>query len=188
MQKLIVAFTGKMGSGKDTACDYLVEQYGFTKLAFADPLVKMARAIDPIIDEYGTRLSDVFDELGYNAAKRQYPELRKFLQLLGTEAVRNVLGENTWCDYTFNIIENSPASRFAISGTRFLNEAAYVHAHSGFIVRVDRTDSSSTDQHISETELDEIELDYHVSNQFRKKEILYEQLDELMWHLTRLKH
>ena len=35
---MIIAFSGKAGSGKDTAADVLVKRHGFKKIAFADPL------------------------------------------------------------------------------------------------------------------------------------------------------
>lgn len=39
MHKLsIVGVSGQAGSGKDTVADYLVEKYGFTKIALADPI------------------------------------------------------------------------------------------------------------------------------------------------------
>jgi hypothetical protein len=38
----LVSFAGKMGSGKDTCADFLVENHGFTKLAFADTLKQIA--------------------------------------------------------------------------------------------------------------------------------------------------
>lgn len=34
----IICMSGKAGSGKDTVADYLVEKYGFKRMAFADPL------------------------------------------------------------------------------------------------------------------------------------------------------
>ena len=36
--KIIVAFTGRMASGKGTACSYFVEQYGATMFRFSNML------------------------------------------------------------------------------------------------------------------------------------------------------
>lgn len=46
---VIVCMSGKAGSGKDTVADYLVEKYGFKRMAFADPLrdiVQLVFALD----------------------------------------------------------------------------------------------------------------------------------------------
>ena len=49
MNKIIVGFIGASGSGKDTASDYLVNNYGFKKMSFADPLKKMVNTLLPFI-------------------------------------------------------------------------------------------------------------------------------------------
>ena len=33
---MIIGLTGKIGSGKDTVADFLVENYGYTKVGFSD--------------------------------------------------------------------------------------------------------------------------------------------------------
>lgn len=38
---MIIGITGVAGSGKDTAADYLVSKYGFTKVSFAAILKNM---------------------------------------------------------------------------------------------------------------------------------------------------
>lgn len=40
---MLLAVLGRSGAGKDTFADYLVEERGFTKMAFAEPLYEMAR-------------------------------------------------------------------------------------------------------------------------------------------------
>ena len=42
---IVVAFTGKRGSGKSEAVKVLVEELGFRELKFADPLKNMLRAM-----------------------------------------------------------------------------------------------------------------------------------------------
>jgi hypothetical protein len=53
--KTIIAFCGVAGSGKDTACNYLVER-GFKKATFAAPLKQMAKIAFGFTDEqlYGS--------------------------------------------------------------------------------------------------------------------------------------
>ncbi len=49
--KMIIAIGGLAGSGKDTACDYLVEKHGFKKTSFAAPLKQMAKIAFGFTDE-----------------------------------------------------------------------------------------------------------------------------------------
>lgn len=51
MSKTIIAMCGLAGSGKDTACDYLVKNHGFSKTSFATPLKAMAKIAFGFTDE-----------------------------------------------------------------------------------------------------------------------------------------
>ena len=51
MSKIIIAVCGLAGSGKDTACDYLVRDHGFMKTSFAAPLKEMAKIAFGFTDE-----------------------------------------------------------------------------------------------------------------------------------------
>jgi dephospho-CoA kinase len=42
---LIIGMAGKMGSGKDTAGNYLINEYQFQRIAFADNLKEMAMKV-----------------------------------------------------------------------------------------------------------------------------------------------
>jgi len=39
---MVIGFTGRKGTGKDTAAQYFVGKYGFTKVAYADVLKEAA--------------------------------------------------------------------------------------------------------------------------------------------------
>lgn len=49
--KLIIAVCGLAGSGKDTACDYLVKDHHYKKTSFAAPLKQMAKIAFGFTDE-----------------------------------------------------------------------------------------------------------------------------------------
>ena len=53
---MLIAFTGLAGSGKTAAANYLVNNFGFTKISFADPIKKMAMA-------YGLDYNSVYDPI-----------------------------------------------------------------------------------------------------------------------------
>lgn len=54
--KTIIAFCGLAGSGKDTACNYLVDRHKFKKASFAGPMKEMAKIAFDFTDEqlYGS--------------------------------------------------------------------------------------------------------------------------------------
>lgn len=58
MKARIFAMAGQMGSGKDTAAKYLVDNFGYKKIAFADNLKEMCKFVFNLVDY------DVYDEAG----------------------------------------------------------------------------------------------------------------------------
>lgn len=176
----IIALSGYATCGKDTVADILVEDYGYTKYAWADTLRMAAAALNPVVghryasgsywtDFHLVRYTDAIEEYGYNEAKAKFPELRTVLQRLGTEVGREILGENVWVDATIQRIasERSLADKIVIPDTRFPNEASAIHARSesqNFVVRVIRPGVGPVTDHISETGLDDWDFDFYIHN------------------------
>ena len=134
-ENLSVALLGRAGAGKDTVAELLAGWHGHARVAFADPLKEMALAVDPIIyasswDEYGeteeVRLSYAVGRYGWDTAKRDYPEVRRFLQKLGAEGVRETIGLNTWIHLAEQKISeyNADGRPVVITDVRFPNEVA----------------------------------------------------------------
>lgn len=180
------------GTGKDSVADYLVENYSFTKLAFADALRAVAAAINPIVshhteyvtDEYGNILSadveyirylDALESVGYNQAKFDYPEVRSFLQLVGTDAVRNNLGDNIWVDTAMKRADQ--LERVVIPDCRFVNEAQAGRSRGGFVIRMNRPGVGPAGSHISEVGLDDYSFDTVIEND-GSLEDLFKKVDE----------
>jgi hypothetical protein len=159
--------TGRARHGKDTIGELLVEAYGFRKYAFAAQLKSMALALDPWIlgasidqrvlflgddDDMYARLSYIVDQVGWEEAKRA-PEVRRFLQVLGTEGVRDHLGDNAWVDALRRHID-SDSDEAAVLGevpygivvtdVRFPNEAQAIRDWGGVIWRVVRVNPDGT--------------------------------------------
>ena len=79
----IIGLIGKKRAGKDTFADYLVEKYGFIKLAFADPIKEVASIILNIDH-------DKIKEIDKEKILPDYDiSLRQFYQIFGTELMRN---------------------------------------------------------------------------------------------------
>lgn len=172
MSKFVLGVSGVARSGKDTVAGLLVAHYGFVRVSFAEPMRAMAAAIDPVvgflhepIEEGGDdviRYNDAIEWLGYEQAKVEYPEVRRFLQRLGTEAGRKVLGGNFWVDFAME--RAAPHERVVISDTRFKSEAQAVRAAGGSIIRVHRPGVAPANDHISERDLDDWKFDAYLNN------------------------
>lgn len=153
---MLIAFSGLKGSGKDTAAKVLIEEYGFTKVAFADALREALLILDPWIPysgHYGTSpLSEIIADAGWDWAKTNIPEVRRLMQVFGTEVGRMLFGENVWVDVLKKQFPrlDDPNSRYVITDCRFTNEAKFVDDNSGSVIWVDRPGIAS-DGHASES-------------------------------------
>ena len=158
----LIGLAGKAGAGKNTVGDILHQMYNYTQLAFADALKAQMVALDPWVAVYGDRpyrLSEL--GLSLEEAKVKYPEVRRLLQRLGTEAGRDMFGQNIWVDRAFETMDKSPQNEWVITDVRFRNEVEAIHAAGGLVFRVVRDlghDLGSNTAHKSETELDDVDL------------------------------
>lgn len=163
----LIGLNGRARSGKDTAASHLVANYGYTRVGWADALRACAHAVNPIVgwDRMGpVRWAQLHNELGYEAAKDdpEYgPEFRRILLLMGTEAGRQILGENVWVNTLLDKL--APDKRYVIADTRFPNEAEAVTERGGVVIRIERPGLPRID-HPSETGLDLWEFDAVVQN------------------------
>ncbi len=167
----IIGITGKKRHGKDTAAEAFVKHHGFFRVGFADALKRAALALDPIVRFDGVlwlRLQDVVDDIGWESAK-EISEIRRILQRLGTEVVRDTVHPDGWLmawQHQVDSFGNAGVENVVVPDVRFLNEAAYVRKLGGRIVRVVRPDlPESGDGHASEIEQDQIEADLTVVNE-----------------------
>jgi hypothetical protein len=157
---MLFAFSGLKGSGKDTAANVLVTEYGFTRIAFADAVRELALIVDPLIlleDDWQPshlmRLSQVVSEYGWDWAKRAVPEVRRLLQVIGTEGGRMLVGENVWVDILTKRFPDiaDESARYVITDCRFDNEVDFVRNNGGKLVWINRPGLVS-DGHASESE------------------------------------
>lgn len=195
---MLIGLTGKKQSGKDTAADYLVQYRGFTKLAFATKLKEMLYDINPVVnadvvfdgmtkvvDTRFVYLQEVVDAYGWDRAKVLCPEVRRMLQRVGTDGVRNHIGKWTWVakieDELMPMLRKDPRRNVVFSDVRLPEEREFVHAQGGIILRIEldsqRDDESENGKHESEAG---VAYDHLIQNFDGLPEAMFSQLDEVV--------
>lgn len=175
---MIIGLSGKARAGKDTVAQILVEDYGFTKLAFADIIRAAVYTLDPIISLSGLRLQHLIDANGWEAAK-QFPEVRRLLQVFGTEVGREMIDPQLWVELTMSGIK--AGSKVVLSDVRFRNEAEEIKFQGGQVWRITRAVNQDHDNHRSETELDSWNFDQYIPNNGTLDD-LKKEVDSVLWN------
>lgn len=176
VQGVVLGLTGFAQTGKDSVGKILINKYGFKRLSFADALRTSLYRLNPKIDfeiktqkqgfwewlngeperrEVKTlRIQDLVkspdDSEGWDKAKVQYAEVRTLLQLLGTEAGREIHGYDCWINIVKRQIEANPHDNFVITDVRFPNEKGLVERLGGHVVRIEREGVTAVNNHISD--------------------------------------
>lgn len=122
---MIIGITGVAGSGKDTAADYLVSKYGFTKVSFAAILKNMLSVAG--LPEPSNRDDKEKNVEGFDFTWREAA------QTLGTEWGRS-LDENIWVKLTMASLEYG--KNYVFSDVRFDNEATAILKENGFNIKI----------------------------------------------------
>jgi hypothetical protein len=189
---MLIGLCGFARSGKNSTANILTEIAGFEQHAFADALREMALALDPMMQdgiadigaapwEHATfrRYSEMIERYGYEMAK-QAPDVRRFLQRLGTEAVRKTFGEDAWVDALDHKLTSVLAIKhIVLTDVRFENEAFYVQRNRrgvlGQLWRITRPGTGPANDHPSEMNQVAFTVD---------REIVASNLDELREAVT----
>lgn len=168
-KQLVIGFTGHAQSGKDTAANILT-QNGWKRVAYADPLRHLAYRSNPIVQAYTgngaahIRLADLVDREGWDQAK-QHPDVRLYLQRLGTDGVRDVIGPTTWLNLAEQRIQQLHPKDVVVTDVRFPNEADLIRRLGGTIIRIIRPGHQTVkNRHPSESHQTAINPDYTIMN------------------------
>lgn len=133
----IIGLTGRAGAGKDTAGAVLAAHYGASRVAFADGVREALLALDPTIvlaSGIETTVRQHVEMHGWDVAKRHH-EIRRLLQVLGTEVGRDILGPMVWIRRLFRVVPPGP---LVITDVRYDNEAATIRYYGGVVVEIVR--------------------------------------------------
>jgi hypothetical protein len=137
---MIIGLVGFIGSGKGTVGDIL-EQKGFIRDSFAKPLKDACSVI------FGWPREMLEGDTEVSRKWREEPDVywsekfgREFsprlaLQLMGTEAGRNVFHEDVW---VISLLNRSKGKDVVVTDVRFQNEIKYIQDNGGVVIRVKR--------------------------------------------------
>lgn len=135
----VIGIGGLLTSGKDTVADYLVEKHGWVKMGMSDPLNQALLTINPyvqvdthishpimrmvLVNPGFYRYDELVERLGYVEAKK-IPEVRRLLQVLGTEVGRKMMGEGVWVGIAADNIKAllDQDKNVILTGVRYPNE------------------------------------------------------------------
>jgi len=143
----IIGVTGKARSGKDTVAEMIKKHLGNNNptaiKSFATPMKRFGDICfgwnDAIIEK------EVVDaRFGFSP--------REFYQKMGTEFMRDMMGEDTWVKIMKSRIDNLPKhiTYVIIPDVRFDNEAQFIRDNGGTLIEVIREDGDSVRGHVSE--------------------------------------
>lgn len=147
----VIGIAGYARSGKDTIGRYLVNRYDYTRVAFADAVRDAVYTLNPLIktEELGhVRLQRLVEDEGWDAAKVRHDEIRRLLQVMGTEVGRMLFGENVWIDIAKRKMEGHEL--VVITDVRFQNEADAIRSWGGQVWRVNRSGVGPVNNHASD--------------------------------------
>jgi hypothetical protein len=155
----IIGITGYARHGKDTVAAVLTRELGYSRVALADRMKELMLVLNPAIpmmpgtksfDEFGddrfsepdygpyVYLKNLVEDLEWERTKT-HPEVRRLMQVFGTEVGREGLGEDVWIKALAESTKGFYADRkIVIPDVRFTNEAAFIRRLNGEVWGVKR--------------------------------------------------
>ena len=182
----LLLITGKAGAGKTTMSEYIVEHYeGSKNYALGDKLKELTFRLLKTFGVEIESLNDLYDV----RSKNKY---RRYMQQIGTDCVREVFGEDFWCEaLSGKVLKDLCEERTVmISDVRFRNEIKYFRTlcergkFSCYVLNVIRRSneinlSEAEKKHVSECDLVCESYDFEIYNNYDLNH-LYEQIDVVM--------
>lgn len=173
VRRRLVGLGGYAGAGKDTAALGLIRR-GWVRVSVADKLRDSLYALNPLVPITTTddgltpwpgtqyvRLSGLVDQVGWERAKNEHPEVRQLLQRLGVEVLRDQFGENVLVDA---VLRDLPDADVVVTDTRFPNELAAIRDRDGDTIWIDRPGVGPVNGHSTDNSLSADDFDAVVVN------------------------
>ena len=140
---MIIGFVGLIGSGKDTAADYLVNFHGFRRDSFAGTLKDAISSIfgwdRTLLEGRTTQAREWREQRDEWWSERLGRDItpRWILQYWGTEICRKAFHNDIWIASLEHKLLSSNDD-IVISDVRFPNEITAIHKAGGLVVRIKR--------------------------------------------------
>lgn len=165
---MLLGLCGYAGCGKDTAAQVLIEEFHFQRVAFADPIKQALLTLNPYVpnpENNGFQRISEFSEGRDWANVKEYAEVRRLMQIIGTEVGRNLFDPDIWV----KLAEAKLASTLSVGHTvvtdvRFPNEARLIKKHGGLLIRIGRPGYGAVNEHVSDRASENWTYDHHIDN------------------------
>lgn len=154
---MIIGLVGFMGSGKGTVGNFL-ESKGFIKDSFAKPLKDAVSTIfgwSRELLEGDTELSRSWREEPDQFWSEKFGKIfspRDALQLMGTEAGRDVFNKDLW---VISLINRTRGKDVVVTDVRFKNEIEHIQDNDGLVIRIRRDKDPVWFNHLAQITNDE---------------------------------
>jgi hypothetical protein len=153
-------------SGKSTIAEYIIEQYEFDRIKFADPLYDM---IESLARYVFCSEGDIIEYVYGNHKETPWPivgvSTRQLLQSLGTEWGRQIVDPNIWLNIAIERIRRrGDGVRIILDDNRFKNEFQWLYDNDAVPIRIVRPNIQYGGTHSSEGQLDNLPFDYTIVN------------------------
>lgn len=167
----VVGLLGVKGSGKDTCAKFLVDEFGFRRVGFADALYQeVADAFGVTVEFLGNRETKetplpqlslakckdadfvrcFAEEVGWDLSSGAFlsepNSPRHVLQLWGTEYRRRRGIDSYWLDKVKELIDSEPQTNFVVTDVRFSNEFNFIGSMGGKRIRVRRPELEAKEE------------------------------------------
>jgi len=194
----LIALGGQLRAGKDEVAQHLANKHGYVVMGMSDNLNQALLALNPWINTAMAypevqRYREYHDAIGYVEAKKN-PEVRRLLQVLGTEVGRNMISQDVWVNMAERTIREHWAQnkKVVITAVRFPNEIEMVRRLGGTTVWIERASEARTDAqgdilaHASENSVSADDFEHFLDNDSTLDE-LFLKVDEALQILEVLK-
>jgi hypothetical protein len=196
---MIIGFLGKLGSGKDYLVNNMVIPYLQRHKEHKNTVV--VSYADALKVELMVHMDMDFEKLYIQKDKQS----RQMLQLYGTDIMRKKHGEDVWIRYVDawikvhqyhnKKVENNKDTIFIIPDIRFENEAEFIRTSGGKVIKIEANDrvqekvvqenlGLEQQQHVSETNIDNIKADYVVNNSKLQQPFVFQKVTSILNDIT----
>ena len=165
---MIIGLHGHKRVGKDTVYEIIRSSYPHAiRLAFADKIKESLAAL------FGVSIREInlLKEEGgmFKVESKSFEHSygwRTFAQRYGTEAHRDLFGDDFWVDLILpeNFKYSPLEDLIVVTDVRFKNEAKRISDLGGHIIHITRPEIESNDPHISEERLPSEYISYNICN------------------------